>query len=90
MPNIRGHWHCTSIVVWWAAAAAAECGAALHAGVVGTPPTKPRFVLQESKAASELADRVLSDVQRSTNDMAQLNKWLQVAHHSPCCNMIVA
>ncbi|WIA16070.1 hypothetical protein OEZ85_012795 [Tetradesmus obliquus] len=31
----------------------------------------------ESKAASELADKVLGDVQRSSNDMAQLNSWLQ-------------
>jgi hypothetical protein len=37
-----------------------------------------RLLLQESKAASELADKVLGDVQRSSNDMAQLNSWLQV------------
>jgi hypothetical protein len=36
------------------------------------------MLLQESKAASELADKVLGDVQRSSNDMAQLNSWLQV------------
>jgi hypothetical protein len=36
------------------------------------------LLLQESKAASELADKVLGDVQRSSNDMAQLNSWLQV------------
>lgn len=34
--------------------------------------------LQESKAAQELADKVLSDVQRSSTDMAELNAWLQV------------
>lgn len=34
--------------------------------------------LQESKAASDLTEKVLSDVQRSSNDLAQLNNWLQV------------
>jgi hypothetical protein len=40
------------------------------------------LLLQESKAASELADKVLGDVQRSSNDMAQLNSWLQVCSSS--------
>jgi hypothetical protein len=45
------------------------------------------LLLQESKAASELADKALGDVQRSSNDMAQLNSWLQVGavHHTQTC-----
>jgi hypothetical protein len=39
---------------------------------------------QESKAASKLTDQVLSDVQRSSNDLSKLNSWLQVGCLTSC------
>lgn len=39
---------------------------------------------QESKAASKLTDQVLSDVQRSSNDLSKLNSWLQVGCLNSC------